>query len=61
MKYVLENGFITKKEAKELLSLAVSTTKRILREMSEEGLLTAEGEYKARKYVLNSPPHSVKM
>lgn len=61
IKYVSENGFITNKKAKELLGLAASTTKRILKEMSEEGLLTAAGENKARKYLLNSPPHSVKM
>ncbi|MDE7222873.1 MAG: hypothetical protein K2O34_03705 [Acetatifactor sp.] len=52
-KYVSEKGFITNKKARELLGLADSTTKRILKEMVDEGILIVEGERKARKYLLN--------
>lgn len=51
--YILKNGFITNKEARELLGLADSTTKRILKEMVDEGVLIIEGERKARKYLLS--------
>lgn len=50
--YVLKNGSITNKEARELLSLADSTTKRVLKEMVNEGMLIVDGERKARKYLL---------
>ena len=53
VKYVLENGFITNKEARELLGLADSTTKRVLKEMVDEGILIVEGERKARKYLVS--------
>ncbi|MCM1540720.1 MAG: winged helix-turn-helix transcriptional regulator, partial [Blautia sp.] len=52
IKFISENDFITNKKARELLELADSTTKRILKEMVEEGTLTVEGERKARKYFL---------
>lgn len=52
IKYVSENGFITNKQAREMLGLADSTTKRILKEMVMEGKLLIEGERKARKYLL---------
>lgn len=50
--YVLEKGHITNKEARELLGLADSTTKRLLKKMVDEGILVVEGERKARKYLL---------
>ncbi len=52
IKYIKENGSITNKEARELLGLAESTTKRILKEMVEESVLKIEGEKKARIYTL---------
>lgn len=42
IKYVSENGFITNKQAGEMLGLADSTTKRILKEMVMEGKLLIE-------------------
>ena len=45
-KYVEENGSITNKEARELLGLADSTMKRILKEMVNEDILIVEGERK---------------
>ena len=50
--YIKRNGSISNKEARELLGLADSTTKRILKSMVENDLLTVEGERKARKYFL---------
>lgn len=52
VKYIEENGSISNKEAREILGLADSTTKRILKKMVEENILTVEGERKARKYLL---------
>ena len=52
MRYIEVNGFITNKEARELLGLADSTTKRILKEMVKEDVLIMEGERKMRKYLL---------
>ena len=52
VEYVKMYGTINNKEARELLGLADSTTKRILKEMVEENVLTVEGERKARKYLL---------
>lgn len=52
VEYVKEHGTISNKEARELLGLADSTTKRLLKEMVEENILTVEGERKARKYLL---------
>ena len=52
LQYIETNGSISNKEARELLSLADSTVKRILKAMVEKGLLLVEGERKARKYFL---------
>ena len=52
LNYVKEHGGITNKEARELLGLADSTTKRILKRMVEEGILKEEGERKSRVYRL---------
>lgn len=49
--YVRENGSISNKEAREILCLAESTTKRILNRMVQDGTLTVRGERKARVYV----------
>lgn len=53
IEYVKKHGTISNKEAREVLGLADSTTKRILKEMVEENTLVIEGERKARKYLLN--------
>lgn len=50
IKYIEKHGFISNKEARELLGLADSTTKRIFRDMVDEGLLILEGERKNRRY-----------
>ena len=47
IKYVSENGFITNKEVRELLRLADSTTKRMLKQMVDEKILVIEGERKS--------------
>ena len=52
IKYISENGSITNKEARDLLRLANSTTKRMLKEMVEKKILVIEGERKSRKYLL---------
>lgn len=52
IKYVKDNGSISNKEARELLGLADSTTKRILKSMVEKDLLVVEGERRARRYLL---------
>lgn len=52
--YIKEKGSITNKEARELLGLADSTTKRLLKGMVEQNLLIVEGERKARKYLLKN-------
>ena len=52
VKYIEENGCISNKEARQLLGLADSTTKRLLREMVKEGILIMEGERKTRRYTL---------
>ena len=52
VEYVKEHGTISNKEARGLLGLADSTTKRLLKEMVEKNILTVEGERKARKYLL---------
>lgn len=53
IEYVKEHGAISNKEAREILGLADSTTKRILKEMVENNILLVEGERKARKYLIN--------
>ena len=52
IKYIEENGCIRNKEARDLLGLADSTTKRLLREMVKEGILIMEGERITRRYTL---------
>ena len=52
IEYIKEYGSISNKEARELLGLADSTTKRLLKEMVGEGILVVEGERKTRKYFL---------
>ncbi len=52
--YVKKYGAISNKEARELLGLADSTTKRILADMVAENVLAIEGERKIRKYFLNN-------
>ena len=54
VEFVKTHGTINNKAARELLGLADSTTKRLLKEMVEENILTVEGERKARKYLLKS-------
>lgn len=39
------------KEARELVGLAVSITKRVLKEMVEENILIVDGERKAQIFV----------
>jgi len=48
--YVRENGSISNREARELLGLAESTTKRVLKELVERGSLKIEGSKKTRRY-----------
>lgn len=50
LNYAKEHGAITNKEAREPLGLADSTTKRILKQMVQEGMLEEEGEKKSRVY-----------
>lgn len=52
MKYIEQNGSISNKEARELLGLAESTVKRLLKDMVENDLLIMRGERKGRKYFL---------
>lgn len=50
--YVKKHGLIFNKEARDLLGLAESTTKRFLSQMVKDGRLVEKGERKARVYVL---------
>ena len=50
--YVKEHGSISNMEARDLLGLADSTVKRLLIEMVDDGILSVEGERKARRYLL---------
>lgn len=52
IKYVKEYGSISNMEARQILVLAESTTKRFLKEMVKEGLLLEKGERKNRRYIL---------
>ena len=52
IQYVKEHGSISNMEARELLGLADSTVKRLLKEMVDDGILTVEGERKSRRYLL---------
>ena len=49
--YVQKNGGITNRDAREILGLAESTTKRVLKQMVQEGILFERGERKNRIYV----------
>ena len=46
LEYINQNENITNKEARELLNLADSTTKRLLAQMVLDGLIEAIGENK---------------
>ena len=52
VQYVKEHGSISNMETRELLGLADSTVKRLLKEMVEENILKVEGERKTRRYLL---------
>jgi predicted HTH transcriptional regulator len=47
IEYIKNNGSVSNKEARELLSLADSTTKRVLKKMVNDGLLEVKGEKKS--------------
>ncbi len=49
--YIVRNNSITNQEAKIILGLAESTTKRLLKEMVDEGVLRSEGERKGGRYL----------
>lgn len=53
IEYILENSAITNRQARELLGLAESTTKRLLKEMARQGILREQGKNKSRCYILN--------
>ncbi len=48
--YIEQEGSISNKEAREILGLAESTTKRILKQLVEEGELQERGERRNRRY-----------
>jgi DNA-binding MarR family transcriptional regulator len=50
LEYIKQNGSISNVQARELLNLAESTTKRLLKKMVEDGLLCVEGERKTTRY-----------
>ena len=50
--YLKEYDRISNSEARDILNLAESTTKRILADMVNKNLLSAVGERKARKYII---------
>ena len=52
--YINVHGEITNREARELLGLADSTTKRFLRQMVAQSLLVVEGTRKMTRYRLAS-------
>ena len=52
LEYLKEHDSISNSEARDILNLAESTTKRILADMVNKHLLTAVGERKARKYII---------
>ena len=54
LNHIQEFGTISNKEARELLNLAESTTKRFLKKMVDEEKIGVEGYGKGRKYVLPS-------
>ena len=63
LSYIQVHGSISNKEARELLGLAESTTKRFLKQMADEGILKEQGEKKiqgiSEKYLKREiPPDS---
>ena len=52
IEYLSKNEFITNKMVCDLLDISEATTKRLLKKMTDKGLLNAIGERKARKYIL---------
>ncbi len=52
IRYVTKNHSISNQEAREVLGLAESTTKRILKQMVDEGFLEMKGDRKQRRYFL---------
>ena len=50
LEYIEANEYITNSQARLIFGLAESTTKRILKEMVEKGLLKIEGEKRGTKY-----------
>lgn len=52
IQYIEKHGQITNREAREMLGLADSTVKRLLRDMVEKDVLIIEGERKTRRYLL---------
>ena len=52
IQYVKEAGSVSNKEAREILGLAESTTKRILKEMVQDGMLSESGQRKTKRYFL---------
>lgn len=52
--FLKANKSIINSETRTLLNLADSTSKRLLGEMSKKGLITAVGERRGRKYILNN-------
>jgi len=50
--YIQKRGSISNKEARELLNLAESTTKRFLKQMLDENKIDIDGMGKGRKYIL---------
>jgi len=51
LNYIRENGSISNKEAREVLDLAESTTKRFLKQMLDENKISVEGVRKNRRYI----------
>lgn len=52
LSYLRKHESISNKEARELFGLAESTTKRILKQMVEDGMIKEQGERKSRIYTL---------
>lgn len=48
--FIKENGSVSNREARKILNLAESTTKRLLKSMVDEGALIIKGQKKARRY-----------
>jgi DNA-binding MarR family transcriptional regulator len=58
IEYLSDNDSITNRIACELLSVSDTTAKRLLKSMSENGSLIAEGELKGRIYRLHKNAES---